>query len=170
MSSSRLGLEVNTDFRVKVLSIALTTHPCQPLFDPPGNLCCLRCFMYANTTNLAIDLAAPQRRLNHIEQRVREPVTFPHSPAGLLSGWTNIPAKQKHGSAPSPRPPKERSSMPISSHLFFFSPRHIACGISVPWPEIQPVSPALAGQSLNRWITREVPSPQSFNENTLLAF
>ena len=29
---------------------------------------------------------------------------------------------------------------------------------------------ALGGQSLNHWITREVPSSQSFNENTLLAF
>lgn len=48
-----------------------------------------------NTTNLAVDLTAPQRRLDYEEQGIREPLTFPHPPAGLLSGRTNIPAKQK---------------------------------------------------------------------------
>ena len=34
-----------------------------------------------------------------------------------------------------------------------------ACGISVPGPGIEPVSPELAGGFLNHWITREVPAP-----------
>ena len=33
---------------------------------------------------------------------------------------------------------------------------HIACGILVPQPEIEPETPALKAQSLNRWTTREV--------------
>ena len=34
-----------------------------------------------------------------------------------------------------------------------------ACGISVPGPGIEPVSPELAGGFFNHWITREVPAP-----------
>jgi len=33
-----------------------------------------------------------------------------------------------------------------------------ACEISVPQPEIKPVSPALGVRSLNHWTTREVPA------------
>ena len=32
-----------------------------------------------------------------------------------------------------------------------------ACEILVPWPGIEPSPPAVAGQSLNHWITREAP-------------
>ena len=32
-----------------------------------------------------------------------------------------------------------------------------ACGILLPWPGIKPMPPALSVQSLNHWITREVP-------------
>ena len=43
---------------------------------------------------------------------------------------------------------KEKSS-------FFFG--CTACGISVPWPGIEPVPPAVEARSLNHWTTREVP-------------
>ena len=38
-----------------------------------------------------------------------------------------------------------------------FWPRLAACGILVPWPEIEPVPPTLEAWSLNHWTTREVP-------------
>ena len=41
--------------------------------------------------------------------------------------------------------------------LVFFWPCHVARGILVPWPGIEPVSPELGTQSLNHWTTREVP-------------
>ena len=34
---------------------------------------------------------------------------------------------------------------------------HVACGILVPQPGIEPVSPALEALSLNHWTAREVP-------------
>ena len=34
---------------------------------------------------------------------------------------------------------------------------HAACGILVPWPEIEPVAPPLEGWSSNHWNAREVP-------------
>ena len=40
--------------------------------------------------------------------------------------------------------------------FFIFRPRHEACGILVPRPEIEPKSPALGARSLNHWIAREV--------------
>ena len=33
----------------------------------------------------------------------------------------------------------------------------LACGILVPWPGIEPVLPAVEGQSLNHWTARQVP-------------
>ena len=36
-------------------------------------------------------------------------------------------------------------------------PHHVACGILLPWPGIDPVLPALEAWSLNHW-TREVPA------------
>ena len=48
--------------------------------------------------------------------------------------------------------------------LFFFNLKkcfdHIACGILVPWPGIEPVPvlPALGVWSLNHWTTREIPA------------
>ena len=41
--------------------------------------------------------------------------------------------------------------------LFLATPKSHACGIVVPWPEIEPVPSALGLQSLNHWTTREVP-------------
>ena len=38
----------------------------------------------------------------------------------------------------------------------FFWLRCIACGILVPWPRIEPMSPALEAQSLNHWTAGEV--------------
>ena len=40
---------------------------------------------------------------------------------------------------------------------FFFWPHRVACGILVPWPGIEPASPAWEARSLNHWTTREVP-------------
>ena len=40
---------------------------------------------------------------------------------------------------------------------FIFWPYHMACGILIPWPGMEPSPPALEAQSLNQWITREVP-------------
>ena len=42
--------------------------------------------------------------------------------------------------------------------FLIFWPYCAACGISVPWPEIKPKSPALAAWSLNRWTTTKVPT------------
>ena len=39
---------------------------------------------------------------------------------------------------------------------FIFCPCHMACGILVPWPGIEPESPALEVQSPNHWTTRKV--------------
>ena len=53
------------------------------------------------------------------------------------------------------------------TNLFFFFknlkflcfwPHFTACGILVPWPEIEPIPPALEAQSLNHWTAREVPN------------
>ena len=41
--------------------------------------------------------------------------------------------------------------------LIKYWPRYGACGILVPQPGIEPMSPAMEAQSLNYWITREVP-------------
>ena len=51
----------------------------------------------------------------------------------------------------------------------FFGPA--VCGILVPWPAIEPMSSALAAQSLNHWTAKEVHSlafcNESFNEAIL---
>ena len=41
--------------------------------------------------------------------------------------------------------------------LFYFLPRHKACGILIPWPGIEPTTRVLEAQSLNHWINRQVP-------------
>ena len=41
--------------------------------------------------------------------------------------------------------------------IFIFWPHREACGILVPLPGAEPVSPELEVQSLNYWIAREVP-------------
>ena len=51
----------------------------------------------------------------------------------------------------------------ISSPPFFFFFFATLLGIlEFPWPEIEPVPPALQAQSLNRWTTKEVLFPQMF--------
>ena len=53
-------------------------------------------------------------------------------------------------------------SYSLSLFFFFFLPLyHVACGILVPRPEIEPVPPALESQSLNHWTPREVPPSYS---------
>ena len=44
----------------------------------------------------------------------------------------------------------------MTFHFFIFCPCHMACGILVPWPGIEPKSPALEVQSPNHWTTRKV--------------
>ena len=39
---------------------------------------------------------------------------------------------------------------------YLFGPHHMACGILVPWPGIEPMPPALEARSPNHWTTREV--------------
>ena len=46
----------------------------------------------------------------------------------------------------------------FTANIFFFWPRHAACGILVPRPGMEPVPPAVEARSLNRWTTREVPA------------
>ena len=42
-------------------------------------------------------------------------------------------------------------------NLFMFWPHHVACGILVPRPGIEPGPPALGMWSLTHWTTRDVP-------------
>ena len=42
-------------------------------------------------------------------------------------------------------------------YFFFFWLHHVACGILVPQPGIQPLPPAVEARSLNPWTAREVP-------------
>ena len=55
---------------------------------------------------------------------------------------------------------------PFSVFFFFFflfvGLHCQACGILVPWPRIESVFPALAVQRLNKWTTREAPSPLDY--------
>ena len=47
-----------------------------------------------------------------------------------------------------------------SSTLFYFIfIEYAACGISVPQPGVEPMSPPLGAQSPNHWTTGEVPTP-----------
>ena len=46
---------------------------------------------------------------------------------------------------------------PRDSWLLYFWPHHVACGILVPRPRIEPMVPAVEAQSLNHWTAREVP-------------
>ena len=42
--------------------------------------------------------------------------------------------------------------------FFFFWPCCVACIILIPWPGVEPMSPALESQNLNHWTIREVPA------------
>ena len=44
------------------------------------------------------------------------------------------------------------------TYFFFFWLCCAACGILVPWPGIEPTSPAVEAWSLNRWTAREAPN------------
>ena len=48
-------------------------------------------------------------------------------------------------------------SFSVQNFLIYFWPRHMACGILVPWLGIEPAPPALEAWSLNHWTAREVP-------------
>ena len=52
--------------------------------------------------------------------------------------------------------------------LFFLRPRHVAYGILVPRPGIEPMPPALGAWSLNHWTAREVPVRLFLTEQKLL--
>ena len=47
-----------------------------------------------------------------------------------------------------------------SFYYYFGRPCHVACGILVPQPGIEPMPPAVEAYSLNRWTVREVPTPR----------
>ena len=53
---------------------------------------------------------------------------------------------------------------------FFFWPRHVACGILVPWPGIKPGPPAVKARSPNHWTTREVPTYLTLRPCSNMAF
>ena len=53
------------------------------------------------------------------------------------------------------------SSCPFP-HALLFLAHHERCGILIPWPRIEPMSPALETWSLSHWTTREVPWVESF--------
>ena len=46
-------------------------------------------------------------------------------------------------------------------HIFFFWPRHTACGILVAQPGIKAMPPAVEALSLSHWTAREVPGHYS---------
>lgn len=58
--------------------------------------------------NLAVDLAAPQRGLDDVEQRVREALALPHAPPRLLSRRADVPVTEgaKVIAPANSRPPK----------------------------------------------------------------
>ena len=45
---------------------------------------------------------------------------------------------------------------------YFWGPSLMACGILVPWAGIEPESPALEAQSLNHWLTKNIPTDYNF--------
>ena len=58
----------------------------------------------------------------------------------------------------------------VAGRIFNFNRPTLSCGIwdLVPWPGIEPGSPALGVQSLSHWSTREVPLMAPFNLITSL--
>ena len=59
----------------------------------------------------------------------------------------------------------KHDSHTVTRLLLFFWMRcawHVACGILVPRPEIEPALPAMEVQSLNHWTVREVPDHYYF--------
>ena len=59
------------------------------------------------------------------------------------------------------------------SYLLSFSifwPHHMACGILVPWPGIEPESPAVETWCLNHWATHGSPKRAHFNTSLSVFF
>ena len=50
-------------------------------------------------------------------------------------------------------------------NFFCFWLHHVACGILVPWPEIEPVHPAVNVQNPNHWTIKEFPQETHFRSN-----
>ena len=46
-------------------------------------------------------------------------------------------------------------------NFFWFWPHHVACGILAPWPETEPVHPAVNVQNPNHWTAKEFPQRDS---------
>ena len=55
-----------------------------------------------------------------------------------------------------PHSPPHEASIDSFLFLFFFCQCHLACGILVAWPGIEPVSPTVEARSLNHWTSRKV--------------
>ena len=49
----------------------------------------------------------------------------------------------------------ESPSQPLQNQLFLFWPRHLACGILVPQPGVEPRCLAVKERSPNHWTARE---------------
>ena len=56
---------------------------------------------------------------------------------------------------PAMRSSAGQSFLTIFSFLFFW-PHHMAYGILVPKPRMEPIHPAMETQSLNHWAVREI--------------
>ena len=82
------------------------------------------------------------------------------SPGGASSGPSTVSIIQWFPGNISSAVSKLRWDPGFFSLFFFFltfCPRHIASGIFVPWPAIEPMPPALEARSLSHWVAREVP-------------
>ena len=56
-----------------------------------------------------------------------------------------------------PQEKRVNKAVSILFYLFIFWLHHVACGILVPQPGMEPVPPVVGGWSFNHWIFREVP-------------
>ena len=61
----------------------------------------------------------------------------------------------------------KKHQLPFVLLLLFFWPCHVACGILAPQSGTESVVPALGAQSLNHWITMDIPGCLSFNPRLL---
>jgi len=56
-----------------------------------------------------------------------------------------------------PHSPPHEASIDSFLFLFFFCQCHLACGILVAWPGIEPMPPTVEARSLNHWASRKSP-------------